>query len=137
MASSLTLVILVIIFCSGCLAIIVIYNLTNININERLKELATLKVLGYQKNEVCGYIYREVFIMSILGIIAGFVFGPIMFSFVIYSLESPGLTFSNSINPINFLYAFLLTILFVLLVDLLFIPKINKIKMVESLKCVD
>ena len=137
MSSSLTLVVLVIILCSGALAIIVIYNLTNININERFKELATLKVLGYQKNEVCGYIYREVFIMSMLGVILGFIVGPLFFSFIIYNLQSPGLTFSNIINPIYFLYAFLLTILFVILVDLLFIPKINKIKMVESLKCVE
>ena len=137
MSSSLTLVVLVIILCSGALAIIVIYNLTNININERFKELSTLKVLGYQKSEVCGYIYREVFVMSLMGILAGFIIGPIFFSFVIYNLQSPGLTFSNTISPIYFLYSFLLTIVFVILVDLLFIPKINKIKMVESLKCVD
>lgn len=137
MSSSLTLVVLVIILCSGALAIIVIYNLTNININERFKELATLKVLGYQKNEVCGYIYREVFIMSLMGILIGFIIGPIFFSFIIYNLQSPGLTFSNTISPIYFLYSFILTIIFVILVDLLFIPKISKIKMVESLKCVD
>lgn len=137
MSSSLTLVVLVIILCSGALAVIVIYNLTNININERFKELATLKVLGYQKKEVCGYIYREIFIMSLMGILVGFIIGPIFFSFIIYNLQSPGLTFSNAISPIYFLYSFALTIVFVILVDLLFIPKISKIKMVESLKCVD
>ena len=137
MSSSLTLVVLVIILCSGALAVIVIYNLTNININERFKELATLKVLGYQKKEVCGYIYREIFIMSLMGILVGFIIGPIFFSFIIYNLQSPGLTFSNEISPIYFLYSFILTIVFAILVDLLFIPKISKIKMVESLKCVD
>lgn len=137
MSDSLTLIVLVIILCSGALAIIVIYNLTNININERIKEIATLKVLGYQRKEVCGYIYREIFFMSLLGILAGFVFGPFLFKFIMYNIQSPGLIFTDTFSPLFFLYAFLITIVFIGIVDLLFIPKIKKIKMVESLKCVD
>lgn len=137
MSDSLTLIVLVIILCSGALAIIVIYNLTNININERIKEIATLKVLGYQRKEVCGYIYREIFFMSLLGILAGFVFGPFLFKFIMYNIQSPGLIFTDTLSPLFFLYAFLITIVFIGIVDLLFIPKIKKIKMVESLKCVD
>lgn len=137
MASSMIMVVLVIILCSGALAVIVIYNLTNININERIKEIATLKVIGYQKSEVCLYIYREVFLMSLMGILLGFIIGPLFFKFVIYSLESPGIFYSNIISPIYYLYSFILTIIFVIIVDILFIFKIKNIKMVESLKCVD
>ncbi len=137
MSDSLTLIVMVIILCSGALAIIVIYNLTNININERVKEIATLKVLGYQRKEVCGYIYREIFLMSLLGILAGFVIGPLLFKFIIYNIQSPGLIFTDTLHPLYYLYAFLITIVFIGIVDLLFIPKIKKIKMVESLKCVD
>lgn len=137
MADSLTLIVLVIILCSGALAVIVIYNLTNININERIKEIATLKVLGYQSHEVCGYIYREIFLMSILGILAGFILGPLLFGFITHNLQSPGLIFSSDLNPLFFLYSFIITIVFVCIVDILFIPKIKKIQMVESLKCVD
>lgn len=137
MADSLTLIVLVIILCSGALAVIVIYNLTNININERIKEIATLKVLGYQKKEVCGYIYREIFLMCMLGTLAGFIFGPFLFRFIMDNIQSPGLVFSNTLSPLYFLYSFLITIVFIGIVDLLFIPKIKRIKMAESLKCVD
>lgn len=137
MADSLTLIVLVIILCSGALAIIVIYNLTNININERIKEIATLKVLGYQRSEVCGYIYREIFLMSLLGILAGFIFGPFLFRFIMANIQSPGLMFSDTLSPLFFLYSFLITVVFIGIVDLLFIPKIKKVKMAESLKCVD
>lgn len=137
MAGSLTLVIIVIILCSGALASIVIYNLTNININERTREIATLKVLGYDILEVCGYIYREILVMSLLGILFGFALGPLLFKFIVFNLQSPGIVFSDYIHPLFYLYSFLITLGFVIIVDLLFIPKIHKVKMAESLKCVD
>lgn len=137
MTESTTLIVYVIILFSGALAVIVIYNLTNININERIKEIATLKVLGYQPAEVLGYVYREITFMSILGILFGFVLGVVLNIFVMNKLSSPGQYFSASINPLYFLYAALITIAFVLLVFVFFIDKFKKIKMVESLKCVD
>lgn len=130
-------IVLVIVLFSGLLAIIVIYNLTNININERVKEIATLKVLGYQRKEVLGYIYREIIIMSILGVLFGFVLGPILNVFVMDKISSPGQCFNKILSPINFLYAAIITSCFVGIVLVLFIPKIKKIKMVESLKSVE
>lgn len=137
LTEGLDLIIVVIILCSGLLAIIVIYNLTNININERIKEIATLKVLGYQRKEVLGYIYREIIMMSFLGILFGFGLGPLLNLFVIQKISSPGQCFSANLGGLNFLYSFLITIVFVGIVLSLFIPKMKKIKMVESLKSVE
>ncbi len=137
MAESVTIIIFVIILCSGALAMIVIYNLTNININERIKEIATLKVIGYQKKEVLGYIYREIITMSVFGILFGFILGPILDYFVMTQISSPGQYFSNGLMWYHFLFAFLISIAFVVLVLLMFIPKVKKIKMVESLKCIE
>lgn len=137
LSNGVDLIIIVIILCSGLLAIIVIYNLTNININERIKEIATLKVLGYQKKEVLGYIYREIILMSILGILFGFGLGPLLNLFVIQQISSPGQCFSTALGGLNFLYSFIITAIFVGIVLTLFIPKMKKIKMVESLKSVE
>lgn len=137
MLDSLRTIISVIILCSGALAVIVIYNLTNININERLKEIATLKVLGYHRKEICGYIYREIIIMSVFGMLFGFLLGVVLNYFVMHQLASIGQYFKTSLNGWNYLYGIGITLAFVLLVLVLFIPKMKKIKMVESLKCVD
>ncbi|MBD5391091.1 FtsX-like permease family protein [bacterium] len=137
LSNGMDLVIILVIFCSGLLAIIVIYNLTNININERIKEIATLKVLGYQKPEVLGYIYREIIMMSVLGILFGFGLGPLLNLFVMRQIASPGQSFSTTLGGLNFLYAFMVTFVFVGIVLLFFIPKMKKIKMVESLKSVE
>ena len=137
MLSSVVLILVVVIICSGALAIIVIYNLTNININERLKEIATLKVLGYQNREVYGYIYREIFVLTIFGILLGFLVGPFLYKFVMLNLNEPGMMLPTSVHPLNYLYSFLFTLLFTFIVDLILVRKIKNIKMVESLKCVD
>lgn len=137
MSQSIGIIIIAIIGFSGALAMIVIYNLTNININERSKEIATLKVIGYQRTEVCGYLYREILFMSILGILFGFILGPLLNYFIMQRVSSIGQYFSPSLAWYNFLFAFGITLVFTVLVLLLFIPKVKKIKMVESLKCVD
>lgn len=137
MSNSIGLVIFAVILCSGALAVIVIYNLTNININERTKEIATLKVLGYQRREVCGYIYREIIFMSLLGILVGFALGAVLNYYVMDRISSIGLYFSPYLKGMNYLYGFCITIVFVLIVLAVFIPKIKKIKMVESLKCLE
>lgn len=137
MSDNIQIIIYVIILCSGALAVIVIYNLTNINIDERIKEIATLKVIGYQKIEVLGYIYKEILMMSVLGILVGFVIGPLLDYFVMDRISGPGQYFAMMLSWEHFLYSFLITLFFVFVVFLLFIPKVKKIKMVESLKCVE
>ncbi|MDE6661696.1 MAG: ABC transporter permease, partial [Anaeroplasmataceae bacterium] len=106
-------------------------------INERIKEIATLKVLGYQRKEVLGYIYREILIMSFIGILFGFGVGPLLNLFVIKQISNPGQCFKITLGGLNFLYAFIITSVFVGIVLLLFIPKMKKVKMVESLKSVE
>lgn len=130
-------IVIVIVLFSGLLAIIVIYNLTNININERIKEIATLKVIGYHRKEILGYIYREIIIMSILGVLVGFIIGPVLNIFVMDKISSPGQMFNKILSPINYLYATIITSCFVGIVLLLFIPKIKNIEMVESLKSIE
>lgn len=135
--STLNYVVAIVVLCSGALAIIVIYNLTNINISERIREIATLKVLGYHPREVAGYIYRETIIMTILGSAIGLGLGGVLLSAVLSIISSPGMLFKSVIHWYTYLIGFSLTILFSVLVDVLFIRKIRKIKMVESLKSVD
>lgn len=134
---SLIYIIIVLILFSGALSMVVTYNLTNININERIREIATLKVLGYQRYEVAGYIYRETMVQTIFGTLFGLLLGFGLHRFVISIIENEGLMLAHAINPLSYLYAFLFSILFAILVDILFLPVLRKVKMVESLKCVD
>lgn len=134
MLRSIVLILIVVIISSAILAIIVIYNLTNINISERIKEIATLKVLGYQNTEVYGYIYREVFLLSLFGVLFGFILGPILNTFVIATVQTPGYFLNNNIHSIYYLYSFIITLFIVIIVDLLFIKKIKNISMALSLK---
>lgn len=130
-------VVAILICISGLLAIIVIYNLVDININERMKEMATLRVLGYQKREVIMYIFREVLLMSVFGFIVGIILGIFLHQFIISSIATPGLIFGKHIKALSYLYTGLLTILFSLVVVIIFSPKIAKIHMAEALKAKD
>lgn len=134
---SLNSIIAVIIFCAGALAFVVLYNLTNINVTERQRELATIKVLGFFDGEVAGYIYRETSLLTILGCAIGLVLGIFMQSFVIQTVEVDMVMFGRTIEPLSFVYSALLTLLFAVVVDLVMFPKLRKIDMVESLKSVD
>ncbi len=124
----------VLILAAGVLAIIVMYNLTNINICERKKELATIKVLGFYKEEVAGYIYRETTILSIIGTVAGFVLGVWLHRFVVMCAEVDSLMFGRDIRWTSFLYAGIATLAFTALVDVLMYRKLAKIDMAESMK---
>lgn len=137
LVESLNSIILVIIFCAGALAFVVLYNLTNINVTERQRELATIKVLGFRDGEVAGYIYRETSLLTILGCAAGLAFGVLMHSFVIQTVEVDMVMFGRTVEPLSFVYSALLTLLFAVIVDLVMYPKLKKIDMVESLKSVD
>ncbi len=137
LVESLNVIIVVIIFCAGALAFVVLYNLTNINITERQRELATIKVLGFFDGEVAGYIYRETTILSLLGCLFGLGFGVVLHSFVIQTVEVDMVMFSRSIAPLSFLWSALITMVFTAVVDVIMLPKMKHINMVESLKSVD
>ena len=137
LVESLNSIIAVIIFCAGALAFVVLYNLTNINVTERQRELATIKVLGFYDGEVAGYIYRETSLLTILGCAIGLVLGIFMQSFVIQTVEVDMVMFGRTIEPLSFVYSALLTLLFAVVVDFVMFPRLRKIDMVESLKSVD
>lgn len=132
--SILNYVVLVLILGSGMLTFVVMLNLTNINIGERMRELATLRVLGFYDKEMYAYIYRENNALSVIGAFVGLLFGKIMHLFVIRTCEVDMVMFVRSAKPLSYVYAFALTIAFSLIVNLLMRPKVRAIDMVESLK---
>lgn len=135
--SSLKLIVLVLIIFAGLLEIASIYSLTNVSITERVREIATLKVLGYRRKEVVGYIYRETTILALIGEILGFLLGYIFHKFVIERMLTVGLFLGLNIKPISYLYAFLISSLFIFIVDIIFLPKFKNLSMTESLKSVE
>lgn len=132
--SILNYVVLVLILGSGMLTFVVMLNLTNINIGERMRELATLRVLGFYDKEMHAYIFRENNALSVIGAFVGLLFGKIMHLFVIRTCEVDMVMFVRSAKPLSYVYAFALTIAFSLIVNLLMRPKVRAIDMVESLK---
>ena len=132
--SILNYVVLVLILGSGMLTFVVMLNLTNINIGERMRELATLRVLGFYDKEMYAYIFRENNALSVIGAFVGLLFGKIMHLFVIRTCEVDMVMFVRSAKPLSYVYAFALTIAFSLIVNLLMRPKVRAIDMVESLK---
>ena len=127
----------VLIICAGALSVIVLYNLTNINICERKKELATIKVLGFFDNEVRGYIFREVYLLSFIGILVGIPCGVLLHRFVIRTAEVGGMMFGRNIYLDSFGLSILITLAFTMLVSFIMRRSIKKINMVESMKATD
>lgn len=134
---SLEFLVYVLVIFAGLLAVVVLYNLTNININERIRELATLRVLGYHYREVAMYIFREIGILTILGTIAGLILGKILHYYVIIIAESTDMVFGRQLEPMTYILAAAFTLLFSLLVDLLMLRKLRNIDMTASMKAVD
>ena len=132
--STMGLVIAVLVLCAGALAAIVLYNLTNINIDERRREIATLRVLGYRRYEVAGYIYRESAILTLAGTLLGLGFGFLLHWFIVSRVNSVAMMFGRVISGWSFLWAFLLTIAFAAVVYAFMLIKLNRINMAESLK---
>lgn len=122
---------------AAALAFVVLYNLTNINITERLRELATLKVLGFYDGELSAYIYRENVVLTVLGILVGLVMGKFLHQWLILTVEIDISMFGRTAHPASYLYAVVLTILFSALVNLAAHHRLKKIDMVESLKTVE
>ena len=137
MLSTLDAVILVLIVSAGMLAFVVLYNLNNINITERQRELATLKVLGFYDGEVSQYVLRENVILTVLGIMFGAVFGILIHRYVITTVEVDAVMFGRNIKPLSFLYSGILTGIFSIVVNGVMHFKLKTIDMVESLKSVE
>ena len=132
--STMGLVIAVLVLCAGALAAIVLYNLTNINIDERRREIATLRVLGYRRSEVAGYIYRESAILTLAGTLLGLGLGFLLHWFIVSRVNSVAMMFGRVISVWSYLWAFLLTIAFAVIVYAFMLIKLNRINMAESLK---
>ena len=137
MLSTLDAVILVLIVSAGMLAFVVLYNLNNINITERQRELATLKVLGFYDGEVSQYVLRENVILTVLGIMFGAVFGILIHRYVITTVEVDAVMFGRNIKLLSFLYSGILTSIFSIVVNGVMHFKLKTIDMVESLKSVE
>ena len=137
MLRSLNLVIVVLIVSAGMLAFVVLYNLNNINITERQRELATLKVLGFYDGEVASYVYRENILLTIIGSVVGMVLGNFLHRYIILTVEVEEAMFGRQIHWQSYLYSFLFTVAFSLFVNWVMFYKLKKIDMVESLKSVE
>lgn len=131
------LVVIVLIVSAGALAFVVLYNLTNVNITERIREIATLKVLGFYDKEVSSYVFRENNILSVMGAVIGLGLGVALCQFIIQTAEIDEVMFGRNIHPLSFLWAFLITVAFSLIVNLIMRRDLKKISMVESLKSVE
>ncbi|MEG2081270.1 MAG: ABC transporter permease, partial [Oscillospiraceae bacterium] len=135
--NNLLVIVFVMILSAGVLAFIVLYNLNNINITERKRELATLKVLGFYNNELAAYVYRENIILTVIGTIVGIGLGIVLHFFVMHSVETDMIMFGREIHILSYVLSILLTVVFSVLVNLTMLIKLKKIDMVESLKSVE
>lgn len=134
---SLNYVVLLMIVSAGALAFVVLYNLSNVNISERIREIATIKVLGFYDKEVSAYIYRENVILTLIGAVVGLGLGVILHQFIMITVEVENMMFGRLINPLSYAAAFILTIVMGTIVNLVMNKKLKKVEMVESLKSVD
>ena len=137
MIESLDLLVVVITACAGFLAFIVLYNLTNINITERIREIATIKVLGFYKNETASYVFRENLILTAFGAVAGLGLGKLFHAFVMTQVQVDQVSFDVRILPRSYLFSIVLTFVFAIVINLLMTGKLEKVSMTESLKSVD
>ncbi|MCD2493229.1 FtsX-like permease family protein [Lacrimispora sp. NSJ-141] len=137
MLGSLDTVVWVLIISAGLLAFVVLYNLNNINITERRRELATIKLLGFYDLELASYVYRENVLLTFIGIAAGIFMGNILHRFVIETVEVDLIMFGRVVHPLSYLWGIVLTLLFAFLVNAAMFYKLRKIDMVESLKSVE
>ena len=134
---SIDAIVLVLILSAGILSMVVLYNLTNVNICERKKELATLRVLGFYERETERYIFRETNFLSVLGTFLGLFVGIWLHSFIVRTVEVDMVMFGRSIYPLSFVYAFVISMLFTFLVNRIMSRSIRKVDMVESMKAND
>ena len=137
MISSINYVVLLVIVLAAALAFVVLYNLTNINITERIREIATIKVLGFYPRETGSYVFRENFILTLMGIVVGLPLGCLLHRFVMSQIQVDMVAFATRIMNISYLYSVLIVLAFLIIVDLVMRRKIDKIDMAESLKSIE
>ena len=137
MMSLLNYVVIILIISAGLLAFVVLYNLANVNISERIRELATIKVLGFYDKEVYQYVTRETVILTLIGIALGLVGGYFLNYYIMGTCEINMLRFTKTINVMSYVYAALITIAFTLIVNIATYFSLKKIDMIESLKSVE
>lgn len=137
MMASLDLIVVVVVLCAAGLAFIVLYNLTNINITERVREIATIKVLGFYKKETASYVFRENILLTALGAALGLLLGYFLHRFVMSQIQVDLIAFDVYIKPVSYGYSILLTLVFTFLVNRVMGGKLEKISMTESLKSID
>ena len=137
MMEALDLVVWVIVFCAGLLAVTVLYNLTNININERIREIATIKVLGFNAAETAVYVFKENLALTVVGTLLGLVFGKLLLIFVMSQIKIDMVWFTVLTEPVSYLWSIGLTLLSALVVDFVFYFRLDKINMAEALKSVE
>ncbi|MCD7808665.1 MAG: FtsX-like permease family protein [Erysipelotrichaceae bacterium] len=135
--SSLDIITIILTACAGALNFIVLYNLTNINIQERKSEIATIKVLGFRKKEVYDYIFRENIILSVIGSFLGIFIGYVLHRFIVLTVEFDSMMFVRHVHWTSYVYAIAITIGFTFLIDLFMRRVLNKVDMVESLKSIE
>ncbi len=137
MIRALDIIIMVIILTAGALALVVLINLTQVNISERIREIATLKVLGFRNYEVESYLFREIFLLSVIGACAGLPLGIVEHRFIMTVINMEMIMFGSNIKMWSFIYAFAVTLVFTLLVLMFTKRPLRKIQMIESLKSVE
>ncbi len=137
MLSSLDYIVLLVIVCAALLAFIVLYNLTNINITERVREIATIKVLGFYKKETAAYVFRENMVLTAIGSIVGLGLGYLLHSYVMNEINIDMIAFDIHISPLSYGLSLVMTFLFTWFINQVMTIKLEKINMAESLKSVD
>ena len=137
MMDSMDYIVLLVIVCAAALALIVLYNLTNINITERIREIATIKVLGFYARETADYVFRENIVLTAIGGLVGLGLGKALHWFVMYHINIDMISFKTYVKPVSYMYSLLLTFGFAMLVNLLMQGKIAEINMAESLKSIE
>lgn len=137
MMDALDLVVVLIVFCAGLLAVTVLYNLTNININERIREIATIKVLGFNASETAAYVFKENMTLTVAGSLIGLLLGKLLLSFVMSQIKIDIVWFKAVAEPVSYVWSIALTLLSAIAVDFIFFFKLEKINMAEALKSVE
>ena len=137
MMDSLNAVIILIVAAAGALAFIVLYNLTNINITERAREIATIKVLGFYPKETSAYVFRENFLLTGISAAAGLLLGRVLLEFIITQINISLITFEARITPLSYIMSVVLTFAFAVIVNIVMYYRLKRIDMIESLKSVE
>lgn len=137
MMDALDLVVWIIVFCAGLLAVTVLYNLTNININERIREIATIKVLGFNSAETAAYVFKENMALTVAGALLGLPLGMGLLLFVMSQIRIDMVWFKALVEPVSYLWSMVLTLLSAIVVNFIFYFRLEKINMAEALKSVE